>query len=125
MGSADLILWKLCLNKSPGKASEAELLCNGRPRRRRLSPWKRVSYVVGVDVCVVPLQAVIQDGDDHSFPCDALLPHWDHMQVQFGQRGRRPCVLLEKKQAHELKLKHLSDPDFITRVRKVNGEKSP
>lgn len=59
-----------------------------------------MSYVVGVDVGVIPLQAVIQDGDDHSFPRDALLPHWDHMQVQFGQRGRRPCVLLENKPAN-------------------------
>lgn len=56
-----------------------------------------VSYVVGVDVCVVPLQPVIQHGDDHSFSCDAFLPHGDHMQVQLGQRGRRPCVLLQDK----------------------------
>lgn len=92
-----MILYKSCLNKSPCKASQAELLCNGRPRRRRLSPWKRVSYVVGVDVCVIPLQAVIQHGDDHSFPRDALLPHRDHMQIQLGQRGRRPRVLLENR----------------------------
>lgn len=92
-----MILYKSCINKSPCKASQAELLCNGRPRRRRLSPWKRVSYVVRVDVCVIPLQAVIQDGDDHSFPRDALLPHRDHVQVQLGQRGRRPRVLLENR----------------------------
>lgn len=56
-----------------------------------------VSYVVGVDVCVVPLQSIIQDGDDHSFPCDAFLPHRDHVQVELRQRGRRPRVLLEDK----------------------------
>lgn len=54
-----------------------------------------VSYVVGVDVRVIPLQAVIQNGDDHSFSCDAFLPHRDHVQVELRQRGRRPCVLLE------------------------------
>lgn len=56
-----------------------------------------VSYVVGVDVCVVPLQPVIQHGDDHSFSRDAFLPHGDHMQVQLRQRGRRPRVLLQDK----------------------------
>lgn len=40
-----------------------------------------VSYVVWVDVCVIPLQSVIQHGDDHSFSCDAFLPHGDHVQV--------------------------------------------
>lgn len=54
-----------------------------------------VSYVVGVDVCVVPLQAVIQHGDDHSFPRDAFLPHGDHVQVELRQRGGSACVLLE------------------------------
>lgn len=54
-----------------------------------------VSYVVGEDVRVVPLEPVIQDGDDHSFPRDALLPHGDHVQVQLRQGGRRPRVLLE------------------------------
>lgn len=54
-----------------------------------------VSYVVGVDVCVVPLQPVIQNGDDHSFSCDAFLPHGDDVQVQLRQRGRSPRVLLE------------------------------
>ena len=54
-----------------------------------------VSYVIGVDVCVVPLQPVIQNGDDHSFSCDAFLPHRDDMQVQLRQRGGGPCVLLE------------------------------
>lgn len=54
-----------------------------------------VSYVVGVDVCVVPLQPVIQNGDDHPFACDAFLPHGDHMQVQLRQRGGGPRVLLE------------------------------
>lgn len=53
-----------------------------------------VSYVVGVDVCVIPLQSVIQNSDDHPFPCDSLLPHRDHVQVQLRQRGRRPRVLL-------------------------------
>lgn len=61
-----------------------------------------VSYVVGVDVCVVPLQPVIQDGDDHSFSCDAFLPHGDHVQVQLRQRGRRPRVLLEDKMTNFL-----------------------
>lgn len=56
-----------------------------------------LSYVVGVDVCVVPLQPVVQDGDDHSFPSDAFLPHGDHMQVQLGQRGGRPRVLLQER----------------------------
>lgn len=56
-----------------------------------------VSYVVGVDVCVVPLQPVIQNGDDHSFSRDAFLPHGDHVQVQLRQRGRGPCVLLEER----------------------------
>lgn len=44
-----------------------------------------VSYVVGEDVCVVPLEAVIEDGDDHSFAGDAFLPHGDHVQVQLRQ----------------------------------------
>jgi len=57
-----------------------------------------VSYVVGVDVCVVPLQPIVENGDDHSFSCDAFLPHRDHMQVQLRQRGRRPCVLLKDRQ---------------------------
>lgn len=57
-----------------------------------------LSYVVGVDVCVVPLQPVIQHGDDHSFACDAFLPHGDHVQVQLRQRGGRPGVLLEDEQ---------------------------
>lgn len=56
-----------------------------------------VSYVVGVDVRVVPLQPVIQDGDDHSLPRDAFLPHGDHVQVELWQRGGRPRVLLEDK----------------------------
>lgn len=56
-----------------------------------------VSYVVGVDVRVVPLQPVVQDGDDHSFPRDAFLPHRDHMQVQLGQRGGCPRVLLQER----------------------------
>lgn len=59
-----------------------------------------VSYVVGVDVCVVPFQPIIQDGDDHSFSCDAFLPHGDHMQVQLWQGGRRPRVLLQDKMAN-------------------------
>lgn len=54
-----------------------------------------VSYVVGVDICMVPLQPVIEHGDDHSFACDAFLPHGDHVQVELRQRGRRPRVLLE------------------------------
>lgn len=82
-----------------------------------------MSYVVGVDVCVIPLQAVIQHGDDHSLPRDALLPHRDHMQVQLGQRGRRPRVLLEK-QTQKFKPKHLWERDRIIRGRKVSGEKS-
>lgn len=65
-----------------------------------------VSYVVGVDVCVVPLQPVIQNGDDHSFPCDAFLPHGDHVQVQLRQRRRRPCVLLEDRDKND-KIIHL------------------
>lgn len=56
-----------------------------------------VSYVVGVDVCVVPLQSIVQNGDDHSFSSDAFLPHGDHMQIQLRQRGRSPRVLLEDK----------------------------
>lgn len=56
-----------------------------------------VSYVVGVDVRVVPLQPVVQDGDDHSFPRDAFLPHGDHVQVQLGQRGGSPRVLLQER----------------------------
>lgn len=56
-----------------------------------------MSYVVGVDVCVVPLQPIIQNSDDHSFPRDAFLPHGDHVQVQLRQRGGRPRVLLEDK----------------------------
>lgn len=55
-----------------------------------------MSYVVRVDVCVVPLQPVVQDGDDHSFPRDAFLPHGDHVQVQLRQRGGRARVLLEE-----------------------------
>lgn len=55
-----------------------------------------MSYVVRVDVCVVPLQPVVQDGDDHSFPRDAFLPHGDHVQVQLWQRGGRARVLLEE-----------------------------
>lgn len=83
--------------------------CLGRCHQQRCyataDPDDRVSmetmsYVVGVDVCVVPLQPIIQDGDDHSFSCDAFLPHWDHMQVQLRQRGRRPRVLLEDKMTH-------------------------
>lgn len=55
-----------------------------------------MSYVVRVDVCVVPLQPVVQDGDDHSFPRDAFLPHGDDVQVQLRQRGGRARVLLEE-----------------------------
>lgn len=55
-----------------------------------------MSYVVRVDVSVVPLQPVVQDGDDHSFPRDAFLPHGDHVQVQLRQRGGRARVLLEE-----------------------------
>lgn len=69
-------------------------------------PWERSpllmsvavetwSYIVGVDVGVVPLQAVVQHGDDHSFPCEPFLPHRNHVEVQLGQGGRRPSVLLE------------------------------
>lgn len=73
-----------------------------------------VSYVVGVDVCVVPLQAVIQDGDDHSFPRDAFLPHGDHMQVELWQRGRCPRVLLEDKEND--KITHICNSIFIERL---------
>lgn len=59
-----------------------------------------VPYVVGVDVCVVPLQPIIKNGDDHSFSCDAFLPHGNHMQVELWQRGGCPCVLLEDKIRH-------------------------
>lgn len=38
---ADMILYKICLYESPCKVSPAALLCNGGPRRRRLSPWKQ------------------------------------------------------------------------------------
>lgn len=63
-----------------------------------------VSYVVGIDVCVVPLESVVEDGDDHSLSRDALLPDGDHVQVQLRQRGRRPRVLLD---AEERKRKTL------------------
>lgn len=63
-----------------------------------------VSYVVGVDVCVVPLQPVIQNGDDHSFSGDAFLPHGDHMQVQLRQRRGGPRILLEDRGSGTAKL---------------------
>lgn len=66
-----------------------------------------VSYVVGVDVCVVPLQPVIENGDDHSFPRDAFLPHGDHVQVEFRQRRGRPRVLLEER--HDITKWHTSN----------------
>ena len=44
---------------------------------------------------MVPLQAVVQNGDDHTFARDAFLPHGNHVQVQFGEGGRGPGVLLE------------------------------
>lgn len=75
-----------------------------------------VSYVVGVDVGVVPLQPVIQDGDDHSSSCDAFLPHRDHMQVQLWQWGRRPRILLEEKCRGNL----LSMTTNASRVMKTN-----
>lgn len=62
-----------------------------------------VSYVVGEDVRVIPLEAVIEDGDDHSFPSDAFLPHGDHVQVQLRQWGRCPCVLLEDRDRRKKK----------------------
>lgn len=62
-----------------------------------------VSYVVGIDVCVVPLQPIIQHSDDHSFPCDAFLPHRDHVQVQLWQRGGHASVLLREKRKRDYK----------------------
>lgn len=63
----------------------------------RVLPWRRGTYVVRVDVGVIPLQPVIQDRDDHALPSDALLPHGNHMQVQLREGRGGTSVLLERK----------------------------
>lgn len=94
-----MILCKICLHGPPCKLSPSSVATQRQTQTTEAVSMETVSYVVGVDVCVVPLQSIIQDGDDHSFSCDAFLPHRDHVQVEFRQRGRRPRVLLEDKES--------------------------
>lgn len=75
--------------------SSAAFLWQRQTQTREAVSMETVSYVVGVDVCVVPLQPVIENSDDHSFSCDAFLPDRNHVQVQLWEGGWRPCVLLE------------------------------
>lgn len=86
-----------------------------------------MSYVVRVDVCVVPLQPVVQDGDDHSFPRDAFLPHGDHVQVQLRQRGGRARVLLEeaKRQMYTHQKKKKNPNETERKIRLSTSSKQP
>lgn len=86
---------RLCLGRISSWGVTSSVAMQRQTQTTEAVSMETVSYVVGVDVGVVPLQPVVQDGDDDSFACDAFLPHRDHVQVQLRQRGRRPRVLLE------------------------------
>lgn len=62
----------------------------------RIGHGRALTHVIGINVCMVPLQAVIQDSDHNSFACNAFLPNRYHMEIQLGQGCSHPSVLLVK-----------------------------
>lgn len=60
------------------------------------------THVIGIYVCVIPLQAIIQYSNNNSFACDALLPNWYHVKIQLGKSCGHPSVLLVKKNKYTL-----------------------
>lgn len=60
------------------------------------------THIIGIYVCVIPLQAIIQYSNNNSFACNAPLPNGYHVEIQFGQSRSHPGVLLVKKNKETL-----------------------